>query len=529
MNHLKFVTRFLAVLGLLACSLLAQLPHRDSYSVPTLSGGTGVGDLNGDGFDDVAFTSYNGEIRFYSGGDGTLLYFKGVTPYSTYTSIASGYDLTGDGVQDYVLGFPVRGHSGTSQEGKLEVYSGATHTLVASVFGEFRSGLGRQVTMLGDLTGDGISEIGALGNFPGGADPDGNWTPGGRGSIYDGASLVRLGSVHPPLGKPIKMFVSPDMTGDGVADIVLHSERHFLGPGEDHTLRIAVYSGATLALHGEKFIESTEVWNTGRIAVAGDVNGDGFGDLVVGSPLVLGGKVDVLSGFDFSVIHSIAGHPSATEFGKTVHGNVDVNADGTPDFVAASPFLAGAVAVFSGVDASVISLIVGKAPSGTTPGEALGEFIGSCGDLNGDGFPEIFVSDRGTNPDQMNSYTFGGDYVYGDSGLAIQSLDLGWAKGLADPAAGVLTCKNGIPGSIGFVAVSFNSASTFSGVFPVFVDLSPAQLDSVGNFGFDVHGELNAPVNLRSPFVAGTSFYVQMYSISPVFAASNGLQLLAVN
>ena len=73
------------------------------------------------------------------------------------------------------------------------------------------------------------------------------------------------------------------------------------------------------------------------ISGAGDVNGDGFADLIVGAPRDdnsgdSSGSARVLSGFDGSVLYTFDGDSDADTFGDAVSGAGDVNGDGIPDF-----------------------------------------------------------------------------------------------------------------------------------------------------------------------------------------------------
>ena len=73
------------------------------------------------------------------------------------------------------------------------------------------------------------------------------------------------------------------------------------------------------------------------VSGAGDVNGDGFADLIVGAPRDdnsgdSSGSARVLSGFDGSVLYTFDGDSDADTFGDAVSGAGDVNGDGIPDF-----------------------------------------------------------------------------------------------------------------------------------------------------------------------------------------------------
>ena len=102
---------------------------------------------------------------------------------------------------------------------------------------------------------------------------------------------------------------------------------------------VHVYSGATLAVLYQLFGTFAGQNLGDAISGAGDVNGDGFDDFVVGSGKSSPGGVHyagiawVYSGADGSVIHQINGSWADGNFGYTVSGAGDVDGDGFGDFM----------------------------------------------------------------------------------------------------------------------------------------------------------------------------------------------------
>src|SRR5262249_21292250 len=129
------------------------------------------------------------------------------------------------------------------------------------------------------------------------------------------------------------------------------------------------------------------------VAGVGDVNGDGVPDYAVGGPgRVVGppqnGRVVVLSGRDHSVLYDLGGTPQSF-FGYDINAAGDVNADGYADLIVGAPRvsqtanLAGRVYVVSGRDGSTLWFQDGQGEFAS-----LGTGVSGVGDLDGDGCAE---------------------------------------------------------------------------------------------------------------------------------------------
>ncbi len=187
-----------------------------------------------------------------------------------------------------------------------------------------------------------------------------------------------------------------DVDGDGIGDLVVGASRDDNIAGADcgSARVISGINGATLyTVHGD-----AAGWRLGwSVSSAGDVNGDGWDDLVAGAPnaAILGpetGIARVYSGPDGAVLFTFPGAATLERLGSDVVGAGDLNGDGRADVAVGSPYAdlgalnAGRFQVFSGADGSVLLVVVGSEPDGR-----LGANLDPCGDLNGDGITDLLV------------------------------------------------------------------------------------------------------------------------------------------
>lgn len=185
-----------------------------------------------------------------------------------------------------------------------------------------------------------------------------------------------------------------DVDGDGLPDLAVGAvENGPLFQNEEGYIR--VYSGATgTALYT---VKGDVIFNEfgAAIANAGDVNGDGIDDLVVGAPTFSSGftntgQVKVLSGTNGSTVRSINGEADAMQLGSAVAGLGDLNGDGRSEFAASAPFFnnsRGLVRVWSGLNGALLYTLVG----GNLANSRFGLSLSALDDVNGDGIPEILV------------------------------------------------------------------------------------------------------------------------------------------
>ena len=195
-----------------------------------------------------------------------------------------------------------------------------------------------------------------------------------------------------------------DVNGDGVADYIIgapsSTANNLFAAGSAF-----VYSGATsLLLH--RFDGETAGSELGHsVSGAGDINADGYADLIVGAPFAShsygtpGGSAFVYSGMNGAVLYQYAGY-SYNNLGASVSGAGDVNQDGYDDFLIGTPRKrrnhwwedmdgAGEVHLRSGETGEIIYWL-----QGTEEGQELGTHVAGAGDINGDGVPDFLISQQ---------------------------------------------------------------------------------------------------------------------------------------
>ena len=245
-----------------------------------------AGDVNGDGFDDLivgAFGNANngpdsGNARVFSGVDGSVLYnFYGDSILDRLGESVSGAgDVNGDGFDDLIVGVPFDDPNG-GNSGSARVFSGADGSILYSFDGDSAGKFfGVSVSGAGDVNGDGFADliVGAATDFDNGSDS-------GSARVFSGVNGAVL----------------YNFDGDSA---------------------------------GDRFGTS--------VSGAGDVNDDGFDDLIVGAPNddnngSRSGSARVFSGVDGSVLYTFDGDSGDHNFGISVSGAGDVNGDGVADFI----------------------------------------------------------------------------------------------------------------------------------------------------------------------------------------------------
>ncbi|MBP7149665.1 MAG: FG-GAP repeat protein [Acidobacteria bacterium] len=432
-----------------------------------------LGDVNHDGFDDVAigipYEDYAtspfelvqdaGAARVYFGGslfgedydylspaDGAIepapnLYFG--------FSVAGVGDVEADGYADVAVGVPYRDQFPVANPGSIRVYLG--RNLVLGYEDEFEEifgaaddeHFGRHVACAGDVDADGYADIVA------GA-PDGltGSTRNGRISLHCGtAGTIDPGGVrHVALracgavsGEDdgdrfgVAVATSGDVDGDGFSDIIVgaHLAEGTLFPDEG---RAFSFLGSPDGLHAQGLWAASGDARAGEaLATAGNLDGDGLDDVVIGAPDAFGeGEVRVYYGQGgYGLLQS---SDAGSKFGAALASNCDLNGDGYHDVAVGGwsyDFLLadrGAVWVWYGSEAGVFG-DGATAPwrkAGNAANEAFGRAL-ACGDVNGDGRADLIVGASG----RVQAFLGGTVGLAADAAWSASSSDLSFGRTVA--------------------------------------------------------------------------------------------------
>jgi len=306
--------------------------------------GTGLeaaGDTNHDGIPDVVASgpSAKGVARIYSGRDGRVLQeFHAERAAETFGNhIAGAGDVDGDGCADVIVGSP--GKDGEEKSpGHAYVYSGRTGQLLLSLSGE-RAGDQFGSTVAGFSAGtERYLIVGA---------PRAGAGRHGRVYVYGGpAQALKFTIESDDSGHALGlMFVSVlgDVDADGMRDIYASDwSNSARGPS---TGRIYVHSGRSgerlLTLTGE---DAGDGFGTSS-SVAGDVDGDGGADLVVGAwqygrVAISGGRVYLYGGSDGRLLRTFTDRVAGDTLGFDAVGLGDVDGDGSVDLLVSAAWSA---------------------------------------------------------------------------------------------------------------------------------------------------------------------------------------------
>ncbi|MCB9887564.1 MAG: protein kinase [Planctomycetes bacterium] len=211
-------------------------------------------------------------------------------------------------------------------------------------------------------------------------------------SMIDMRRVIPPADLAPELSFGTRLQRGADWTGDGMHELLISA------PPRDPSLargRVLVVDGRTLERLADLSDDSADNIYGYAIALAGDVDGDGDEDWLIGAPA--GNRdaryafVDVISGRDHRRLARVTDEASA--FGVAVCGVGDWNADGCADFAVGIPPIVrnataqGRVIVYSGRDRSVLRTFTNQ-----VPGLWFGAELADLGDADGDGVHDLAVS-----------------------------------------------------------------------------------------------------------------------------------------
>ncbi len=415
----------------------------------------GAGDVNGDGYDDVLVGSPRADTGGSNAGDAYLILgpMSGTSSLSAADAVISGLaasDLAGtalaglgdwnsDGNAEFVIGSYGDDTSGTGA-GAAYIFEGpvgssSVSSAPATILGAAdNDGLGYSVAGAGDVNADGIPDVvvGAYASDTGGSNAGSAYLFTGplAGQVTTASAVASFhGAVA---GDTAGWSVSSagDTNGDALADLIIGA------PSNDNTGTDAGMAAIFLGTpSGSISMSAADAVLTGvvagdyagySVAGAGDVNGDGYDDVVVGAygaddSTSGGGAAYILWGplagskslGDAETI--VMGDSASGRLGISVAGAGDINSDGQADvLVGADRYYGGLGAAYLVLGFSMGSYDASTADAmleGQTYYDWAGAAVAGAGDTNADGRDDILVGAWGndaTGADAGAAYLFEG-------------------------------------------------------------------------------------------------------------------------
>jgi hypothetical protein len=480
-----------------------------------------AGDFDGDGVDDFVVGAWGSDPNGHAESGTAYLVFGNTTPGDLEFDLstldgADGFKIQGDAADDRA-GFSVAPAGDVNHDGKDDLIigaygadpngvlnAGASYVLFGKarqyyggtvnvssldgstgfkIFGEAANDFsGLSVGGAGDVNGDGFDDVIIGAN---GADPNGDVVAGASYIVFgrpghfpsqvnlselDGSNGFKISGAAAGDLSGFAVAAAGDMNGDGFDDIIIGahgasingaaSGAAYIVFGKERfpaEMNLSVLSG----LNGFRLEGGAADDHAGfAVSGAGDLNGDGFDDVLVGAYGAHGDKVGSTyviygrQGGFAATLNLLSLNAATTGFevfgsadqdlsGSAVRAAGDVNHDGYDDLVIGAPWadphgdLSGASYVVFGrshfianqISLGALSGESGFKISGEAAGDGAGTAVSGIGDFNGDGFDDLVIGAPGADPHGLSS---GAAYlVYGFNSGASVSPTLNAAKNKA--------------------------------------------------------------------------------------------------
>ncbi|MEZ5471146.1 MAG: integrin alpha [Marinicella sp.] len=473
-----------------------------------------AGDVNGDGIDDLIIGADETDNSGFKAGSSYVIFGSDTglsNPFNLSTidglngfkingesagdylgrSVSSAGDINGDGITDLIISAIGADPNGASQAGSTYVVFGSNKGFPnpfnlssidglngIKINGESANDLsGSSVSSAGDINGDGVDDviIGAIG-----AEPNGATLAGSSYVVFGGVtglpSTLNLSTIDGLNGFKINgqlggdrsgcsVSSAGDINGDGIDDLIIgawgsdpngafYAGRSYVvfgsNSGFPNPLNLSTLGGDTgFKVNGE----SAEDYSGASVSAAGDINGDGFDDLIIGasgadpngeaeagsSYVVFGSDTAFPNPFNLSLIDGlngfkINGEATGDWSGWSVSSAGDVNGDGIADLIigahradsngasetGSSYVVFGSETGFQNpFNLLTLNGVNGFKINGEQASDRFGGSVSSAGDVNGDGIDDLIIGAKlavikGSTRPGKSYVVFGDDTIFKD-------------------------------------------------------------------------------------------------------------------
>ena len=269
----------------------------------------------------------------------------------------------------------------------------------AATFTEF----GYSVSTAGDVNGDGYADV-IVGAYKYSSNT-------GRAYIYFGGSTMNNAADVIMTGEAINNYfgnsvsTAGDVNGDGYADVIVGAYLYSGGIGRAYVF----FGGSTMNNTADVIMTGNDNSFGTSVSTAGDMNGDGYADVIVGGYGFFN-RVYIYSGGP--IMDNIPDVMMATQatddgFGKSVSTAGDVNGDGYADVIVGAYVYSGSIGrayIFFG--GSIMDNTADVIMTGESINNNFGTSVSTAGDMNGDGYADVIVGADGYSTGTGRAYIY---------------------------------------------------------------------------------------------------------------------------